>query len=165
LGKEHQIKFSSAIFVVQNVAKHGYTNMIGKYSPFKYYSSDIAILKKNEVKSKSKEKPGVSNEITANKSESLREEFNEVNNELREELNEVNNDMLVLFLFGLGDFEDFKIPCLSLQATEVLKQIRLVQPFFEDLIALQMLVNRNFSRTAVIEKSKAMMVFEYSPEL
>jgi hypothetical protein len=76
-----------------------------------------------------------------------------------------SNDMLVLFLFGLGDFEDFTIPCLSLQATEVLKKMRLIQPPFEDIIALQELVDKNFSREAVLEKLKTMIVFEYSSDV
>jgi hypothetical protein len=179
----------STLFLLHNVANHHLTSNSNKDLPYMLHSSELIADKVNEKNLRKVEKklkknaervPVAQNTMNSNFSKKKKTE-KKIQDEEKEskfpiELmlpstnqQAVSEDMLVLLLFGVGDYSDFNIPCLAEPAIEVLKQMRLVQQPFEAFLALHNLYNKNkmtpARRKELIGRKKKMMIFEFSPNL
>jgi hypothetical protein len=127
---------NSSIFMVHNVSGHGATI---ETVPFKLYNSKkiiASIQNKLSKKKKVNEQSCLDIENVERKTLKRRNlstaDFEPLKKDEIEPFSVPSDDVLVLLLFGVGeDFEDFKIPCLEKKVTDVLKEMRLVQPVFE----------------------------------
>jgi hypothetical protein len=174
----------SALFIVQNVNDHGHTFANNQtYLPFKSFFSESVKNSIFDKKNKEKDKSNNNNTIVENKVKNNTIVENKVKNNtiVEKKVNkpvinisdklklengtDPRNDMFVLLLFGVGDFNKFEIPCLSKQATDILKKMCVVQPQFEDYVAAHNFSNRKSNRETAIEKKKKLLVLEYNSKI